>query len=334
MEFRSLADLGETISRNAYKVPGDIELVVGIPRSGLLAANLLALQLNLPLQDLDGFLLRRTPTVGRTVRGTMKSAPTDRPSKVLVVDDSILSGESMREVRERVSRERGDVDAVYCAIYGAHDRHEEVDFCLEAVPEPRVFQWNLMRHGFLKNACLDIDGVLCHDPHGTENDDGENYLAFLLSARPLHRPHVKVKHLVTSRLEKYRGETEQWLREHGVEYERLWMLDLPSAEERRRLNAHASHKARVYVESGAILFVESEYDQAQQIANLSDRPVLALEGQRMLWPESDRRAQRRYIKHYANSWPHPRSAPARLIAAIAGETGLAAAKRLLRRAQA
>ena len=334
MEFRSLADLGETISRNAYKIPGDIDLVVGIPRSGLLAANLLALQLNLPLQDLDGFLLRRTPTVGRTVRATMKAGPGEQPRKVLVVDDSILSGESMRDVRARLAHERSDVEAVYCAVYGAHDRHTEVDLCLETVPEPRVFQWNLMRHGFLKNACFDIDGVLCHDPCGSENDDGDNYLAFLLSARPLHRPHVKVKHLVTSRLEKYRGQTEQWLRDHGVEYERLWMLDLPSAEERRRLNAHAAHKARVYVESGAILFVESEYDQAQQIANLSSRPVLALEGHRMLWPEADQRARRRYMKHYANTWPRPRSAPARLIAAIAGETGLAAAKRFLGRVQA
>ena len=334
MEFRSLADLGETIYRNAYKVPDDIDLVVGIPRSGLLAANLVALQLNLPLQDLDSFLLRRTPTVGRTARGTMKSAPTDQPRKALVVDDSILTGASMNEVRERILRERGDVPAVYCAIYGVHEQHAEIDFHLEIVPEPRVFQWNLMRHVFLGNACLDIDGVLCHDPRGAENDDGENYRAFLLSARPLHRPHVKVKHLVTSRLEKYRRQTEQWLQANGVEYERLWMLDLPSAEERRRLNAHASHKARVYAESGAILFVESEYEQAQQIANLSSRPVLSLDGQRMLWPESDRRAHRRYIKHYANTWPYSRSTPARLIAAIAGETGLAAAKRFLGRAQA
>ena len=330
MEYRSLADLGETITRHAHRIPKDVDLVVGVPRSGLLAANLVCLQLNLPLLDLDAFLLGRTPTVGRTVRSTMKAAPSDRSRKVLVVDDSIRSGESMREVRERVTRERPDAEVIYCAIYGVTDPQPEVDLCLETVSEPRVFQWNLMRHTFLENACFDIDGVLCHDPTASENDDGEGYRAFLRSAKPLHLPHVRVKHLVTSRLEKYRAETDEWLRRHGVQYERLWMLDLPSAEERRRLNAHASHKAKAYRESGAILFVESEYEQAQRIADLSDLPVLSLEGHVMLWPATAGRAQKRYQKHYERAW-EPRSTPARLIAAVAGETGLAAAKRLLKR---
>lgn len=283
MEYRSFADLSETIFLNAFKIPADVDLVVGIPRSGLLAANLVALTLNLPLIDLEGFLAGRGPEFGRTVRATMKVSAEGKRQTVLIVDDSILSGESMRDVRARVALERPDADAIYCAIYDAGRRHPEIDLSFETVTHPRMFQWNLMRHNRLGNACFDIDGVLCHDPNKSQNDDGDRYVEFLLTARPLLIPRVRIKHLVTSRLERYRAETEQWLKGRGIEYERLWMLDLPSAEERRRQGAHSTFKAEIYRDSGACIFVESEDRQAQEIASLSGLPVLSIEGQRVVW---------------------------------------------------
>ncbi len=36
---------------------------------------------------------------------------------------------------------------------------------MEVIDRPRIFEWNVLHHpGILKDACLDIDGVLCHDP--------------------------------------------------------------------------------------------------------------------------------------------------------------------------
>ena len=309
MEYRSIADLNEAIFFNSYKLPRDIDLVVGVPRSGLLAGSLVALNINVPLLDLDSFLQGSRPQAGRTVRSTMNGNGSGVPKKVLVVDDSILTGISMAAVREQVESAGLPVQIIYCAIYGAHDNHPEVDLCLEIVPHPRIFQWNLMRHNRLADACLDIDGVLCHDPTLDENDDGKRYVEFLLNARPLMMPGTKIKHLVTSRLEKYRPQTEKWLEQHDIVYERLWMLDLPSAEDRRKQHAHASHKAKVYVETGACLFVESEDDQAEQIARLSGRPVLSIEGQRVAWPSKDADATRkRYRKQYRKSAFGPRSA--------------------------
>ncbi|MES2497075.1 MAG: phosphoribosyltransferase family protein [Pseudomonadota bacterium] len=293
MEYRSFADLAATVARNSYRLPADIDLVVGIPRSGMLAANMLAMHLNLPFLDLESYIAGLDPHVGRTVRSTMRVDGSVAPARVLVVDDSILSGESMVEVRARLAEHKPAADIVYCAVYAAHENHREIDVWLEIVDHPRIFQWNLMRHRRLGDACFDIDGVLCHDPSEQDNDDGERYGAFLTSARPLHLPGVPVKHLVTSRLEKYRGQTEAWLHAHGIVYEKLWMLDLPSAEERRRLKMHAVHKARVYRKTNACLFVESEDRQAAEIADLSGRPVLSIEGQRIIWPQHQAEAARR-----------------------------------------
>lgn len=63
---------------------------------------------------------------------------------------------------------------------------------------------------------MDIDGVLCADPTPEENDDGEKYRHFLLNTPPLFIPKVTIGTLVTSRLEKYRPETEAWLQKNHV----------------------------------------------------------------------------------------------------------------------
>lgn len=47
MNFRTLDQLNQCIYNNMYKLPRDIDLIVGIPRSGMLVANIIALYLNL-----------------------------------------------------------------------------------------------------------------------------------------------------------------------------------------------------------------------------------------------------------------------------------------------
>jgi uncharacterized HAD superfamily protein len=148
-----------------------------------------------------------------------------------------------------------------------------------------MFEWNLMHHPRLAEACLDIDGVLCVDPTMEQNDDGPRYLDFVSRAAPLVLPTIKVKHIVTSRLEKYRPQTEAWLRQHGVQYEQLHMLDLPTAEERRRLNMHFKFKARVYAgDPAATLFIESERGQAIEIARVANKAVFCTEDSQMYLP--------------------------------------------------
>lgn len=149
-----------------------------------------------------------------------------------------------------------------------------VDYYVEVVPSPRYFQWNIMNHMILKKACFDIDGVLCVDPTVEENDDGPRYRKFLLNAKPLFIPGAEIGALVTSRLEKYRAETEQWLARNGVKYGKLVMLDLPDMAARRKANCHARFKAEEYKKSEYVLFVESNPVQAAEINGITHKPVL------------------------------------------------------------
>ncbi len=252
----------------------------------MLAANLISLLANIPMTDLDRFLEGKTLTSGVTKHWNgLETAPEHR-RRILVVDDSIDSGGAMRDARARIAASpEANRDIVYGAIYGSRAYHEHVDFVLETIPHPRVFQWNFLHHGYLERSCVDIDGVLCLDPTPKENDDGIAYERFVADATPLFKITRKIGFLVTSRLEKYRGQTEEWLRKNGIDYGQLIMLDLPSAEERRRRAIHGSFKAEFYKRSDCILFVESEQQQAQTIAKLSGKPVLCIETQQMASPD-------------------------------------------------
>ena len=285
MNYRSLNDLSRLSTECASQIPDDIELVIGIPRSGMLVASIIALKQNLPLTDLYSFLRNDELKKGNT--RTYKLAELVKPrdaKKVLLVDDSISSGKSMQAALEQVRATYAGSVVTLAAFAERHNRHL-VDVHLELVEQPRVFEWNIMHHPFLAQACLDIDGVLCVDPTHEENDDGPNYRAFLKGTRSLFVPSVKVAHLVTSRLEKYRAETEDWLARNGVQYGTLHMLDLPTAEERRRLNIHHKFKAEVYAKQPlARLFVESEVRQAVEIMKLSGKPVYCIETNEMYVP--------------------------------------------------
>jgi uncharacterized HAD superfamily protein/adenine/guanine phosphoribosyltransferase-like PRPP-binding protein len=285
MNYRTLNDLSFLVNRCASKLPRDIDLVVGVTRSGMLAASMIALKLNLPLSDLRAF--ERNEDVDHQETIPQSAHPLHKPQaakKVLLVDDTMDTGATMTAAMQRIDRcYEGEV--VTLAAFVVPEAQGRVDAFLEAVPQPRFFEWNIMHHEIIGHACLDIDGVLCEDPTEDENDDGERYIKFLQTAAPLHIPTTHAAHLVTSRLEKYRKETEEWLERHGVRYGQLHMLDLPSAAERRRLNAHHKRKAEVYKnDPNAMLFIESEKRQALEILEYAKKPVFCIETNQMYVP--------------------------------------------------
>lgn len=288
MHYRSIADMNDAIVRNIHRLPKDIDLVVGIPRSGLLAANLFCLVTNIPLTDLDSFLEGRIFSSGNSSkRRSALDMNLTQMRRILVLDDSIRSGKAMRAARKRMN-DAGLTSSkiIFSAIFGTQKEHPETDFVFEVVPDPRVFQWNLMHHIILKNSCVDIDGVLCIDPTKDENDDGTSYQKFLAEALTLHVPTQRIGTLVTSRLEKYRAQTEDWLSRNNIQYEKLIMLDLPSKAERQRLGVHGTFKGEIYKSSDARLFIESEPAQAEKIAEISGKPVFCVETQQMISPDN------------------------------------------------
>ena len=279
MEYRNIADLNKIILKRLSILPRDFDLIVGVPRSGMLPANLLALYLNRPYTDIDSFLN------GHIYKAGARSQFFDKKEfkKILVVDDSVASGSALNEVKEKLQSVSADFDIKYCAVYVIPGKEKVVDYYFEVVPLPRYFQWNFLNHTSLEKACFDIDGVLCVDPLPEQNDDGEKYRDFILHAAPLFIPGSKIGTIVTSRLEKYRTETETWLKENNVKYDELIMLDLPDMAARQKANSHGTHKAKAYNAKHHVLFVESELAQAIEINRLSKKPVLCTENFEMIF---------------------------------------------------
>ena len=294
MQYRSFEDLHRTIVKNLHKVPTDVDLIIGIPRSGLMAANILAIHLHLPVTDLNRFLDGKTISSGDRLNGVEKDSGTFKHA--LVVDDSLNTGKSMKRAMSKLHGSLSDTRFTTTAVYMNPSSVTESDIYLELCPVPRVFEWNIMNHQYLKQACVDIDGVLCADPTPDENDDGENYIRFLENAKPLLRCRKKIGYLVTNRLEKYRSHTENWLMGHGIKYDHLIMQNLPDQETRRKLNNYGRYKAEAYIKyDHTKIFIESSYKQAREIAELSGKMVYCVDRRVMIEPtmlaESKRRTR-------------------------------------------
>ena len=270
MYYRNISDLNEIILRRLSILPRDFDLIVGVPRSGMLPANLLALYLNKPYTDIHSFINGHIYKAG----ARSQFFESDEFKKVLIVDDSIASGSAMSEVKESLLPMAEKFSFSFCAIYVIPGKEKMVDYFFETVPLPRYFQWNIMNHTSLEKACFDIDGVLCVDPTEEQNDDGPIYLDFIKNAPPLFIPGAKIGTIVSSRLEKYRKETEEWLQANNVRYNDLILLDLPDKEARQKANSHASHKAKTYLSKAYVLFVESSLSQAIEINRITGKPVL------------------------------------------------------------
>lgn len=279
MNYRSINDLNATILKKLHVIPRDIDLIVGVPRSGMLPANLMALYLNLPYTDIHSFIN------GYIYKSGARRQFFDNSDckKILVVDDSIASGSALKECQESLKHLSGNYDFRYCVVYATPEKKDLADFALETVQTPRYFQWNIFNHTTLEKACFDIDGVLCKDPTDAQNDDGPKYISFLLNAAPLYIPGSKIGTLVTSRLEKYREETEIWLKNNGVQYDKLVMLDLPDMKARQKANCHGVHKASEYKSNKYNLFVESDLKQAIEINKLTKKPVYCTQNFEMIY---------------------------------------------------
>ena len=269
MNYVSYAQMTQDVTKWAESIPKPY-LVVGVPRSGMLPATILALYWNCRLASLDEFVDGKI--MGQGYRGEDLVI-----QNVLVVEDSYLTGSSMNKARELINKmQPTSVKIKYGAIYSAVEK-PVLDYYYKLIPGGRFFQWNWRYHKNLINlSCFDIDGVLCVKPTAEQNDDGERYRHFILNTKPLHIPPYKIGMIITSRLEKFRPETEAWLKKHNVQYNELRMLKYPTGAFRRRMGHHGVHKANHYSQTNCKLFVEDEKWQAQEIAYRTGRSVLCV----------------------------------------------------------
>lgn len=275
--FRSVADMASLIARNLHRIDRTaFDVVVGIPRSGMLPATMIATMLQLPLADVVGY--------GKgIVHGRSGRAETGG-KRVLLVDDSCNKGAAM--VRAMAMLPKG-TRATRLAVFGPYQVEPETvcDIWFEIVHGPRIFAWNWTKHIRLPRWALDFDGVLCRDNTKAENDDGPRYARFIRDAEPLFIPQRAIGHVVTGRLERYRGETEAWLVRHGVQFESLTMAPFASKAERmeamKQNGGRGGWKAREAKRLGVEMFVESCPKQAGIIAREAGIPVFCTLTQEM-----------------------------------------------------
>jgi uncharacterized HAD superfamily protein/adenine/guanine phosphoribosyltransferase-like PRPP-binding protein len=304
MNYKSYSALNEDIKNSIYLLHNKkYDLIVGLPRSGMIPAYIIALLLNVECTDLGSYIDNRALKKGGTRKLKRALESPHEAKNVLIVDDSILTGKSLANDLQLIPQELRDrVDTL--AIYSSEQQREDVDIVFCHLPTPRLFEWNIFHRNASKLTCFDIDGVLCVDPSKEQNDDGEKYIEFILNAPPLFLPTARIHALVTSRLEKYRPQTEQWMKKNGIEYDHLIMLDLPNKEARIAARAHGKHKANYFQKSDAVFFIESDEKQAIEICQLSGKPVYCVNNNTMYNSDfisvvkNNPKLLRRYLRHF------------------------------------
>lgn len=274
VRFVTSAQFQRDILSLIAQIPPDITAIAGVARSGLSAATMLSMYLHLPM-----ITIRQTANDivdtgnGWRLGGSHHIDP--KKGKILVVDDTVMTGNSLKAIEPLIKSQVGE--AVYAAVYVNPNATKKPDIWAVDLPWPHILEWNVFNSILSPSAAMDFDGILCHDCPAGSDDDGPKYLEFIRNARPLYVPRrCPVPLIVTARIEKYRAETEAWLKRHGIQWHKLVMHPGKSTRDRERCDI-AAYKAKHYSAwakthrpaPGPHLFFESEDRQARNIATIS-----------------------------------------------------------------
>lgn len=199
-------------------------------------------------------------------------------SDILIVDETFRTGESMERASEIVSRLAPDAKITRAALIFVGSRTAErqteglVDTYFRSVLPPYFFEWELMDEKPTDVIGMDLDGVICEECPSGSDDDELKYLNWLRNARSYLVPHYEVDFIVSNRLERYRTETEEWLRKQGIRYRELRLWDLESKNERN--GRWTENKIEVLMAAKPDLFLESDDSQAMAIWSATKIPTI------------------------------------------------------------
>lgn len=287
MKYITFRDLTDTIRRNIWKVPRDIDFIIGIPRSGMIAAGIISSFLNVPLIDLNSFLAGQKPSGGHRLHFFTDSHV--KTGKALVVDDTVWHGNAMKEARAKLA-DRKDLKFIYACVFLEGRGRDMVDIFFRDITKYTdnystivVYEWNIFQHNekFMEKCLYDMDGVLCVNPPDERNE--KEYQKYIRNATPLFIPRTKIGGIITYRLQKNRHSTEEWLRQNNILHNGMIMFPADSWQERKDTGVTPEQfKGRYYKAHDEFrLFVESDDTQARRIAEISGKQVYCVETNRI-----------------------------------------------------
>ena len=279
--FVSTADLMKDAKKLAQRLPPDTEAIAGVARSGLCAATMVAMMMHKPI-----YIVRQSKLLSKhgqcdIIEGgsgwRIWQGASDKPKKIVVVDDTVMTGNSLRAIREAVHAKFGAEQVKTASVYVNPFATDRPDYHAADLPWPHILEWNLFNSVLVPSCAFDFDGILCDDCPPQDDDDGARYLKFLRNVRPKYPVRREpIPLIVTARLEKYRSETMAWLDKWGMRVNRLVMGPWKNNAERARDNVakyKAKHFAQFLADGGPgvrpKLFIESEEWQAKAIAKKS-----------------------------------------------------------------
>jgi hypoxanthine phosphoribosyltransferase len=244
VDFVTLDELAVWTRDFVEHLPQDYDLVVGIPRSGMLVASIIATKLGRPLTTPDLFI------EGRWWSSRLLESPEPNDVRsILLVDDSVDRGDSLEAAKAIVAQCPRPTRITTAALI-AHRPEASglVDLHYRVVPHPAIFEWNLMHAKVMTRLSASLEGVL---------------------DRPGRIPMYSIDCVLASGSEANRGETEAFLRKHRVLYDELVMRDGRS-------------KIEILASAPPDLHLEGTLVEAQQIASATGIPTISLDEMQLL----------------------------------------------------
>lgn len=237
--------------------PQRFDMVVGIPRAGLIPASIISTQLGVPLTMPDLF-----------PRAFISNKTYDTlPNEVLVVDDASgrAEGGTMDTILKMLTTKSPKTKFWKASTYVMESCANFFDLYHRVIRDKGRFvcEWNLQHDKYFGILGADMDGVLCEDCSEEDDKDEAKYVNHLVNARPYFIPDYEIDYIVTGRLEKYRAETEAWLARHRIKYGKLIMWNLQDKSQRTN---PAQYKAKELLLSKPGMFIESRHLEAGVIS--------------------------------------------------------------------
>jgi len=234
--YRSMPTTIRDTLRLCEMIETDFDIVVAIPRSGMVVGSIISVLFGKPLTTPDVLAEGRVWMSNKV--GEVQDITSE--TRLLLVDDGIQYGSAFENAIFQIRRKYPCIKIKTVVLYAHNGTKNKVDVHLMEIPKnhDNYCDYSIM-HCKPKKVAFDLDGVLCRD-----------YCDGYQNAQPYLIPAYEIDCIITARLECDRKVTEQWLEHYGVRYRMLCMRQL--------WENPLEFKASVLIKEKPLLYVESD----------------------------------------------------------------------------